>query len=230
MEKIKTKIYIEQNARGPNKFSNWVIFPNIIEKGRILMSSYPYRIHLSKNEQKKYPRKTDFYKQVKSFPSGVTYICLQEKSELAQLQLPIYYSKKQLEKVQKITQVKYIKYNNDLEIRDIDINTDDLVFSFTEKLLDSFMKGENFVIHCLGGHGRTGTIAGLLMGMILAKKGICLRATELLDLIGHCHLQRVQLNGWFHCPQTKDQCLQVQRLYYKYLTLLGLTLHRENLL
>jgi len=225
MEQIKK--HIEQTARGPHQFSNWVVFPDVLEKGRVLMSSYPYRVHVKKTSPDHHPKKNDFYKQIKAFPKGVTYICLQEKKELERLKLPLYYSKKQLTLAKKKTGALFIKYENDLEIPDIDIAQDDNVYKYVDQLHSRYLKGENFIIHCLGGHGRTGTIAGLLLGFILLEKGIILKATELLDVIQYCHTQRVQRNGWYNCPQTNSQCNQVQRLYYRKIDDLGLSVEKE---
>ena len=211
------KQYITKQARGPHRFCNWVVYPGVIEPGRILMSAYPYRTHLKKLEKNQYASKREFYKQVAAFPKGVTYICLQEKTEIARLKLPVYFTKKQLVKAQKKTGVKHVRYDNGLEIVDISVTKDDLVYKYVCALYEAYIKGENFVIHCLGGHGRTGTIAGLLMGFILARAGVVLKASELLELIQHCHTQRVQCNGWVACPQTSSQCQQVQNIYYRYL-------------
>ena len=225
----KVKQYIEKQARGPHRFCNWVVYPGIIEPGRILMSAYPYKTHLKKIDKNQYATKKDFYKQVAAFPKGVTYICLQEKSELARLKLPIYFSKKQLTLVQKRTKVKYVHYDNELEIIDISVAKNDLVYAYVNQLYNRYLKGENFVIHCLGGHGRTGTIAALLMGFILAGSGQILLASELLDLIQYCHSKRVQCNGWVACPQTNSQCKQVQQLYYRFLDEMKLDYIKEDL-
>jgi hypothetical protein len=94
------KIYIEKHCKGLHRFCNWVVYLDALEKGRILMSSYTYQVHIKKIALSQHPKKNDFYKQ-KPFLEGVTYICLQEKKEVERLDLPVYYSKKQLNIAQK---------------------------------------------------------------------------------------------------------------------------------
>lgn len=182
------------------------------------MSGYPFRNKVKKGslKGKKYPVINDFYKQLKAFPKGVTYICLQEQTELKRLGLPQYYSKKTSKKARKITKVNF-KFENDLEIRDVSVSQDSQVFDYVYDLYDRYQKGENFVIHCLGGHGRTGTVCGILLGMILAGNGIVLNTVELLDALQECHSQRKERNGWLYCPQTSSQELQVKKLYKRFL-------------
>jgi hypothetical protein len=154
-------------------------------------------------------------------------VCLQEKIEIKTHKLPVYYSTVELKKTQKKTGVKSIKYDNKLEIPDISIGKDGPVYDYVNELYEKYLDGENFVIHCLGGHGRTGTIAALLLAFILLGEGIVLKATELLNVIQLCHSQREQRNGWTLCPQTISQCNQVQRLYYQRIESLELSIERE---
>ena len=60
MEVIKQ--YIKKNCKGPNQFSNWVAYPNVLKPGRLLMSAYPYRPHTKKEIGHSYPTKKDFHK------------------------------------------------------------------------------------------------------------------------------------------------------------------------
>ena len=73
--------------------------------------------------------------------------------------------------------------------------------------------GENVYLHCMGGHGRAGTIVCLVIGLLYQ-----LTANEALVYCRNVHAQRdVQRNpanpGYCaHSPQTLDQHNQVRRL------------------
>lgn len=210
------KKYITETATGPNRFSNWVVYPDILLPGRILMSEYPYRSQSSFGAHR-HPVKTDYLKQLRAFPRGVTYICLQEKTELSRLDLPIYHSTAGLKKDTHLAKIRHIGFDNGLEIPDVNVTDDDRVYEYVLGLYDLYIKGENLVIHCLGGHGRTGTIAGLLLGIILVNNSIIIKSDELLQLIKLCHDQRKERNGWIECPQTNSQKSQVVKLYKRFL-------------
>jgi hypothetical protein len=215
--------FIEDYGAGPHNYCNWVVYPGVIPPGRILMSSHPCRT-LSDMDLEL------LNQQIHAFQTGVTYICLQEKSELKSLGLPIYWSPKKFEFLRKLAGLTYLDYDNRLEIPDVNISNDKKVYWYTNQLYERYLKGENFVIHCLGGHGRTGTIAGILLGFILVHYGIVLKATELLNVTRWCHDQRVSNGGWSECPQTLSQKLQIQRLYYQFIKKCGLSVEEENLI
>jgi len=45
------------------------------------------------------------------------------------------------------------------------VTEDEKVDQFTNELVQLYHKGRNILIHCWGGHGRTGTISAVLYGM-----------------------------------------------------------------
>lgn len=205
--------YIRDNGVGPNQFSNWVVYPGLIPKGRILMSAYPYRGNNRSRAGDSVTTMKDYENQVRAFPNGVTYICLQERSELDRLKLPMYYGHKTMKDLKKKTGVKTLDFENDLEIPDMFTAGDEKVATYVRQLAIRYLNGESFVIHCLGGHGRTGTIAGILLGYLLLNVGIDHRVEEIFAFTRKSHDMRKQRNGWVDCPQGEGQRGQIERLY-----------------
>lgn len=217
------KKYIENTCKGPHRYCNWVTYPDIIPAGRIMMSAYPLRIKGTG------PCEPEFIQQLQEFPKGVHFVCLQENTELQRLsnELYPYYTASNLSKYAHKSGLPFIKCLQ-LEIPDVCVTSDGAAIAFAYQLYQLYEAGESLIIHCLGGHGRTGTIVGILYGMILMTHNITPKASILLDWLQHCHTQRVTKNGWFECPQTNAQCQQVQRLYYKSLSFFNKTTEKES--
>lgn len=205
------KTHIERTCPGPHNYCNWVTYPKVIGVGRLLMTAYPYR----KTGQG--ASEAEYIRQLQWFPKGVTIVCLQEKTELNRLSSELfpYYTPANLAKYAHKASIAHVK-SIQLEIPDVNVIGDSRVIPFMKTLFEQYNSGESFIIHCLGGHGRTGTITGILYGMILMNAGITPKASVLLDWLKHCHTQRATKNGWIECPQTDAQCNQVQRLYYHF--------------
>lgn len=85
---------------------------------------------------------------------------------------------------------------------------DDAVDKFTDelvvKVLDS--KEPSMLVHCWGGHGRTGTIAAIVLAKLYK-----LRATETLQRIQAVHDCRQDTRAAFS-PETSEQVNQVRLL------------------
>ena len=124
--------------RGPSARSNWLV------PGRVLCSDMPYT--LSRAEGR----------------SGVaacgvsTVVCLRTKAEMRQG--PGYEAA--LRKLR--GDMKFVHF----PITDQEVADDGLVEYLVDQLLERLRGGENLLIHCNGGHGRTGTISALLLGRL----------------------------------------------------------------
>jgi hypothetical protein len=204
--------YIKANGVGPNPYSNWLVYPGVIPKGRILMSAYPYKGNRTGAGESKTTMR-DYEDQVRAFPGGVTYICLQEKKELDRLRLPMYYGHKTMKDMKKKTGVKSLEFENELQIPDMYTADDNKVADYVRKLAVRYLNGESFVIHCLGGHGRTGTICGILLGYLLLNAGFDHSVDDILLLTQRSHDMRKKRGMWIECPQGSGQRGQIQRLY-----------------
>ena len=79
-------------------------------------------------------------------------------------------------------------------------------------------------LHCLGGHGRTGLISGLLLQAIYGMDGLtAVKFINYIHNVRHPNESRIE-NGFYRMPESKEQLNQVIRLnvemikiYNKYL-------------
>jgi protein-tyrosine phosphatase len=178
--------------QGPTDCSNWLV------TGRILMSAYPGDIS----------RQKALLKAKQLVDANITLVaCLQEKSELVRFQpyepdILLAHKNANLE-----TKIEFINFG----IPDYDIADDDLVDEFTDDLVKRFHDGENILLHCWGGHGRTGTIAAVLLCKLYD-----ISADESLKRVQAVHDCRVEPRGT-RSPQSTPQFQQVKRLAKKYL-------------
>ena len=89
------------------------------------------------------------------------------------------------------------KYENDLPkdkncsfinepIEDMNITSDVKVRTLCENIVKKIYKGEKVYIHCKGGHGRTGTIAGIVLYMLYK-----LSIQQIFDYLQYSHDQRL---------------------------------------
>lgn len=176
----------ETNLKGPIDTSNWLI------KDRLLMSALP-------SDQKK-DEIPGIIKKITN--AGINVIVnLMEDQEFDTKRHYITYIPKGIE---------YISF----PIKDNGINDDTLVLDFVSKLVTRFFYSKNIMIHCWGGHGRTGTIAAILYGIIYLKNG-----EEALKETKRSHNTRVNLGKKkvSDAPQTDEQKKQVIRILDKYL-------------
>ena len=91
-------------------------------------------------------------------------------------------------------------------IRDFDCSNDEVVMRLAKALIWRLRRGEKVYLHCWGGHGRTGTVTAVLLGILYD-----LTATDALRRTQFFHDLRVNT---LHVgsPQTPEQCLQVVRV------------------
>jgi protein-tyrosine phosphatase len=132
------------------------------------------------------------------------------------------------------------KYENDLPkdknclfinepIKDMNITSDVKVRTLCENIVKKIYNGEKVYIHCKGGHGRTGTIAGIVLYMLYK-----LSIQQIFDYLQYSHDQRLGNNfgpifwtmsfdqkepqkncfaiGQVPTPQSSCQRQQVQRI------------------
>lgn len=91
-------------------------------------------------------------------------------------------------------------------IRDFDCSNDEVVIQLARVLIWRLKRGEKIYVHCWGGHGRTGTITAVILGLLYD-----LTATDALRRTQFYHDLRVN-NLHVGSPQTPEQCLQVVRV------------------
>lgn len=115
-------------------------------------------------------------------------------------------------------------------MKDMQANAKDSeLITLCERLRDLVLAGECLYIHCAGGHGRTGTVAAILLKMLYSELSIY----EIYDYLQYTHDQRTWHNfGNYHfsgkimedelrnqfvigqvpTPQTSIQRYQVERI------------------
>jgi hypothetical protein len=176
-----------QIHEGPTDTSNWLI------PGRILMSAYPSDQQSAKA----------LLKARQLLTGGIrTFVCLQQKSELTRFhnyQVDIENEFKNMVLEQHLDFINF-------EIPDNYFADDIDVDNFTNDLVERYKRGENILIHCWGGHGRTGTICSILLGKLYP-----FTAEECLKRVQAVHDCRINPRG-SRAPQTQGQIDQVIRL------------------
>jgi len=71
-------------------------------------------------------------------------------------------------------------------IDDMETVKDETVIALAEKIVERLLRGESVYLHCAGGHGRTGTVALVVLHMLYPK----LNELELFEFIQYAHDQR----------------------------------------
>jgi hypothetical protein len=71
-------------------------------------------------------------------------------------------------------------------IDDMETVKDETVIALAEKIVERLLRGESIYLHCAGGHGRTGTVAFVVLHMLYPK----LSELELFEFIQYAHDQR----------------------------------------
>jgi protein-tyrosine phosphatase len=192
IQKVKWPEYSEffNTFVGVTDTSNWLV-PN-----RILMSAYPGSLDAAEATQK-----------LKSFlAAGITtYVCLQQKDELVRFK-PY---REELTTLNEQNENKLPLQFVDFEIQDHHVAEPTDVDRVTDELIERFHKGENILIHCWGGHGRTGTISTILYGKLYN-----LHADEALQRVALYHKCRHTSKS--NAPQTQSQHDQVRLVLSEY--------------
>lgn len=177
--------------RGPTGTSNWLI------RDRLLMSAYP-----GDTDEKKAIEKARCILE-----SGIrTIVCLQTNKELMRFKeyRSVFESEFNLGQ-NKSSSLQFLQ----LEIPDTHVAQDTEVNSFVDnELIPRFHRGEKMLIHCWGGHGRTGTICAIVLGRLYQ-----LSAEESLKRVAMVHGCRDESRS--QAPQTTPQFEQVRRLIDK---------------
>jgi hypothetical protein len=95
-------------------------------------------------------------------------------------------------------------------IFDMQTADDKVADELSSRVVAMLAAGKVVYMHCMGGHGRTGTIASLVIA-----KACGVRALTALEINRRCHDQRGQCAenpGVFQSPETHEQRDQVFRL------------------
>jgi hypothetical protein len=71
-------------------------------------------------------------------------------------------------------------------INDMDTVKDETVIALAQKIVDRLLKGESVYLHCAGGHGRTGTVALVVLHILYPE----LTELELFEFVQYAHDQR----------------------------------------
>ncbi|KAL9643148.1 hypothetical protein ABK040_001637 [Willaertia magna] len=166
--------------KGPTEYSNWLI-PN-----HILLGGYPRGS-----------------KEVKSILSAgtTTFVNLVEEHEMLRCG-PFYYASALKKKSTQLLNLNYVTF----PIRDKNIEDDKKVMEIINLLIQLVQSGEVLYIHCVGGHGRTGTLASILLGKLFN-----ISADEALAWVQVFHDCRTVTNGR-KSPESTLQRNQVYRL------------------
>jgi len=189
---------------GPTKESNWVI------PGRVLAGAYP--LVWDKNKPGSRINSKDL---LKIMDQGVnTFVCLQSEyvhEQTPSCEITRSYIYPYIFEAQKLCRSKNL--NRDLQflhlpIRDLQCTIDedclDMALYLSHLLLTS--PTSTLYVHCWGGHGRTGIIIALMLGLLYDMSADdALSRTQIYHDTRNCSL-KVQ------SPQTHEQCNQVVRI------------------
>ena len=86
------------------------------------------------------------------------------------------------------------------KIDDFSIQSPDATNKIVQQLGQLVQNGEVLYIHCLGGHGRTGTISIPLMTLLYGME-----VEEATKRVNYYHLSRSGGNhGWCHMPEVDE--------------------------
>jgi protein tyrosine phosphatase len=131
--------------------------------------------------------------------SGIrTFVCLTEQEPTYQECMEqIYLNRKMISNIP----LKFIWY----PIIDKHVPEYNSVDQFTNELIERYNGGENILLHCMSGNGRTGTIAACFIGRLLSCSG-----EDALKRVGMSHDCRDQPKGC--APETDDQFELVYRI------------------
>eukprot|EP01080_Neovahlkampfia_damariscottae_P006210 gene6210-10216_t len=121
--------------KGPNEYCNWVI-PNAL-----LVGAYPRRKNLET-----------------ILPLEITkFICLMEEHEIKRYGDYFNFNVLKTAKNPKLYSFEHVP------IKDHSVLVDEEAMELVTKIINWLNNGEKIYLHCLGGHGRTGTIVSLLL-------------------------------------------------------------------
>eukprot|EP01117_Protostelium_nocturnum_P014209 TRINITY_DN5387_c0_g1_i1.p1 TRINITY_DN5387_c0_g1~~TRINITY_DN5387_c0_g1_i1.p1 ORF type:complete len:195 (-),score=50.31 TRINITY_DN5387_c0_g1_i1:187-771(-) len=179
------KEYFDEHL-GVTDTSNWLI------PQRVLMSAYPGDLDEKIAENK----------MLSLLQCGIsTFLCLQTSGELERF---APYKETAIKLNQDHSLQLDLQFLS-LEIPDGNVTQDELVISMVEELIVRYERKEKILIHCWGGHGRTGTVAAILYGKITG-----VNAEEALKHVAKCHKCRKIRKS--NAPQRVIQFEQVRRI------------------
>jgi len=155
--------FLNIGLQGPTRESNWLIPKTTGPYGSILVGGYA--------------DKRGYLDDILN--AGIeTFVCL--NSEYGRMTDTNIYNSYA---VGKIPEDKFIH----LKIEDMGIASVEEVKELSRNIANRFLNGEHIYIHCSGGHGRTGTIAAIVLYMLYPD----LTITQIFDYIQFAHDQRV---------------------------------------
>ena len=90
-------------------------------------------------------------------------------------------------------------------IEDMKITSDDKVLTLARRIVEFIRGGHKVYIHCSGGHGRTGTVAGVVLHLLYG-----LSLYQIRDYLQYSHDQRLYnfSNILYNCQLDKDDMLR----------------------
>ena len=190
--------------RGPTDESNWVV------PGRLMVGAYPASLDQELHER-----------QISSILElGIrTFVCLQreydgnateEQWRTGQRIRPYIHDAAAMlgrhAESGKREEVKFVH----CPIVDCDTTADEIIVELATNLLRRLDVGETIYLHCWGGHGRAGTVASLLVGLLYGMDG-----QESMEYIQALHdTRRFPLDT--PSPQTQKQRDQVSRILCRF--------------
>ncbi|CAF2614515.1 unnamed protein product [Rotaria sp. Silwood2] len=188
---------LDESARGPSDYSHWVI-PKLL-----LASAYPGE--RNPNAHKLLIRKI--------IDVGVQVVV--NIMEIEELKRFTPYKDLMLQLAKEEKQNNLICFFDDLENREIEFisfpirdqsvhQINQCVLDFCLELCDRIKRGQVVLVHCWGGHGRTGTIISIMIGILFN-----LNSEEAISMNRRLHDQRIYTNG-IASPETQSQIDQIR--------------------
>ncbi|KAL9642238.1 hypothetical protein ABK040_007238 [Willaertia magna] len=176
--------------KGCTKTSNWLI-PDCV-----VMSSYPGDLNESKAREK--------IRNFLSIDKVRVFISLQEPAEMKRFAPYIPLVKEEAKNLGlKENEIEFLNF----PIVDDSVGDDEKVQTFTSELVDRVHNHQRLLIHCYGGHGRTGTISTIMMCKLFPHISV----KEALLRVALSHDSRDDPRG-YPSPQNHLQVEQVKRV------------------
>jgi hypothetical protein len=195
---------INKDLQGPTRESNWLI-PKTPNFGSLLVGGYPDKLQYLSD----------------ILAAGIdTFVCLNvEYGRMTDTHIYNSYA------VNKLAADKFIHE----PIKDMDIGYDNNIKSLCQVIVERLYNGENIYLHCSGGHGRTGTVAAIVLHILYPELNIL----QIFDYLQFAHDQRAAnyfgeyyfikwiqsdplsnyfVKGQVPTPQTSEQRQQVSRI------------------
>ena len=183
--------------RGPLKISNWLI------PGILLVGEYPSGGYYFNKRYIFCPKKSSEHLRILLDAGIDTFVCLNDeygikKSHFGYAETEGVFNKYGEDVLYNASGLPEMSENFDkdrdfihMPIKDMNVGDSVKIKELCKQLKQKICEGKHLYIHCTGGHGRTGTVAAILLYLLYPN----ITAEEALEYIQYAHDQRDSTYG-----------------------------------